>query len=142
MRDLSFVDNRVFDEAITIIIDILQEIYLKGGLAYVGITDKNDDAICYYRNLGIEILQNGYLPDVSAVMLELAINKVECSFNISMDQKSILILLRHLLPNIQTMNIEYILYFLNTFCSNNVVLSNYDKISKYKSVRMIDKEKN
>ena len=109
----------------------MQEIYLKGGLAYVEITKEYDDAICYYRNLGIEILQNCYLPDISAVMLELAINEVENNYNISMGQKNILILLKHLFPKIQTMNIEYILDFQSMFCSNNVVSNNYNKISKY-----------
>lgn len=88
MQELSFMDNKTFDKAVTIIIDILQEIYLKGGLAYVEITKEYDDAICYYRNLGIEILQNCYLPDISAVMLELAINEVENNYNISMGQKN------------------------------------------------------
>ena len=32
MQELSFMDNKTFDKAVTIIIDILQEIYLKGGL--------------------------------------------------------------------------------------------------------------
>ena len=131
MQELSFMDNKTFDKAVTIIIDILQEIYLKGGLAYVEITQEYDDAICYYRNLGIEILQNCYLPDISAVMLELAINEVENNYNISMGQKNILILLKHLFPKIQTMNIEYILDFQSMFCSNNVVSNNYNKISKY-----------
>lgn len=131
MQELSFMDNKTFDKAVTIIIDILQEIYLKGGLAYVEITKEYGDAICYYRNLGIEILQNCYLPDISAVMLELAINEVENNYNISMGQKNILILLKHLFPKIQTMNIEYILDFQSMFCSNNVVSNNYNKISKY-----------
>lgn len=131
MQELSFMDNKTFDKAVTIIIDILQEIYLKGGLAYVEITKEYDDTICYYRNLGIEILQNCYLPDISAVMLELAINEVENNYNISMGQKNILILLKHLFPKIQTMNIEYILDFQSMFCSNNVVSNNYNKISKY-----------
>ena len=131
MQELSFMDNKTFDKAVTIIIDILQEIYLKGGLAYVEITKEYDDAICYYRNLGIEILQNCYLPDISAVMLELAINEVENNYNISTGQKNILILLKHLFPKIQTMNIEYILDFQSMFCSNNVVSNNYNKISKY-----------
>ena len=131
MQELSFMDNKTFDKAVTIIIDILQEIYLKGGLEYVEITKEYDYAICYYRNLGIEILQNCYLPDISAVMLELAINEVENNYNISMGQKNILILLKHLFPKIQTMNIEYILDFQSMFCSNNVVSNNYNKISKY-----------
>lgn len=131
MQELSFMDNKIFDKAVTIIIDILQEIYLKGGLAYVEITNEYDDAICYYRNLGIEILQNCYLPDISAVMLELAINEVENNYNISMEQKNILIVLKHLFLKIQTMNIEYILDFQSMFCSNNVVSNNYNKISKY-----------
>lgn len=131
MQDLSFIDNKVFDKAVTIIIDILHEIYLKGGLAYVEITEEYEDAISYYRNLGIEILQNGYLPDISAVMLELAIHKVENSCNVSREQKNILILLKHLFPKIQTMNIEYILDFQSMFCSNKVASNNYDKISKY-----------
>lgn len=133
MQDLSFIDNKVFDKAVTIIIDILQEIYLKGGLAYVEITEEYEDAICYYKNLGIEIIQNGYLPDISAGMLELAIIKVENSCNVSIEQKNILILLKHLFPKIQTMNIEYILDFQSMFCSDKVVSNNYDKISKYLS---------
>lgn len=131
MENLSFIDNKVFDKSVTIVVDIFQEIYRKNGLAYVDITHEYEDPVYCYRNLGIEILQNGYLPDISAVMLELAMVKIENSYNLSIEQKNILLLLKHLFPKIQTMNIEYILDFQSMFCSGEVALNNYMKISKY-----------
>ena len=38
MQELSFMDNKTFDKAVTIKFEILQEIYLKGCLEYVDIT--------------------------------------------------------------------------------------------------------
>ena len=38
MENLSFIDKKVFDKSVTIVVDIFQEIYRKNGLAHVDIT--------------------------------------------------------------------------------------------------------
>jgi hypothetical protein len=125
------IDGSIFEKSVTIVFDILIEMYEKRGLAYVESNRDKNDLSLRYANISIEILKHACLFDVTKTMLELSYIKLVTENTPTTDQLYELTIIKHLLPYIQQGDIEYIIDFQNYFCSRETIDRNCGNLSKY-----------
>lgn len=125
------IEQCIFEKTISIIFDILIEMYEKGGLAYVESDRDNYDLALKYTNISIEILKHAPLYEVNKTMLELSYIKIIKEENPTTEQILELTIIKHLIPYIQDSNIEYIIDFQSYFCSQDTIHKNCTNLKKY-----------
>ncbi len=132
MKKLQFADfhishtEQLFKQFVDIIITILEH-----GLPLVQIDALEDDISRNYLKNGIELVKDGLMPAYVEVMLEYnfirLINQGEISDQTLMD----LLLIKKVIPIIQTQNLETFLDLNNHFCSMQIKVENNKRLNKY-----------
>ena len=125
------IEQHVFDNALNLIFGIINDMYEKGGMAFVKPDRDPSDLSSRYVNTAIEIFQCAPLCEITKSMLESAYVKIVKECNPAAEQLYELTILKQLLPCIQDQRFESIIEYQDYFCSQETIIKNHKIVEKY-----------
>jgi hypothetical protein len=118
----------LINEAVTLIFDLLYDIFEKNGLANACSPEAGRRAVNAFLKTGLKIIQSAYLTDITKLQLDLLHTDIKSRMVVTSGDDFEILILKHLLPHIQIMDIPYIVDFQFSFCDAKVYNANLLKI--------------